>query len=221
MSLGSGEPHGEPASDGGLPLDDHQIAALSRGQRSELARRLLAFDSGPPGTPVVAGSQGRPQRSLFLALVASACVVLMPWIVLLAVTLPKSYVVRRWTAVWTGFDIVLLVTIGACVWAAWRRRQVLIVLAVVGATLLTCDAWFDVMTASSRSDLWISAASALFVELPFAVVLLLVARRLLRLTLERARDLAGATGPVPPLYRIGILGLDPSVGPIGDGSVRR
>jgi len=185
-------------------LSDQEISALGAEERAELVRRLLAHDGGPPGTA------GRRQRSLFLSLVAVACAVLMPWIVLLAVTLPKSYVVHRWTAVWTGFDVALLLTIGASLWAAWRRRQVLIVVAIVGATLLVCDAWFDVMTASTRSDEWISVASALFVELPFAVVLLLVARRLLRLTLQRARALGGVEGPLPPLHKIGILGADPA-----------
>ena len=183
-------------------LSDREISELSTLERAELARRLLASNAAS------SNQSGNRQRSLFLSLVATASLVLIPWIVFLAVTLPKSYVVHRWTAVWTGFDVALLLAIGAAVWAAWRRRQVLIVVSIVSATLLVCDAWFDVMTASTRTDEWISIASGLCVELPFAVVLLLVARRLLRLTLQRTRDQAGMTGPLPPLHKIGILGTD-------------
>ena len=183
-------------------LSDDEISRLSAVQRHELARRLLARD------PHSSASAGRRQRSLFLSLVAVACLVLLPWIVFLALTLPKSYVVQRWTAVWTGFDVALLTTIAACFWAAWRRRQVLIVFALIGATLLTCDAWFDIMTASTSGDLRISLASAFLVELPFAVVLMMVARRLLRLTLHRAHHRAGLVDPSTPFYKIAILGLE-------------
>jgi len=93
-------------------LSDDEISRLSPVQRNELARRFLARD------PHSSASAGRRQRSLFLSLVAVACLVLLPWIVFLAFTLPKSYVVQRWTAVWTGFDVALLTTIAACFWAA-------------------------------------------------------------------------------------------------------
>ena len=46
---------------------------------------------------------------------------------------------------WVGFDLALLVAFAATGWAAWRRRQVLIICLVVLATLLCCDAWFDVV----------------------------------------------------------------------------
>ncbi|HEY5183886.1 MAG TPA: hypothetical protein VIM19_03035 [Actinomycetes bacterium] len=185
-------------------LSDQEIASLTPAERADLVRRLQANDRA-----IGAESAGQRLRTLFLSLVAVACVVLVPWIVLLAVTLPKSYVVHRWTPVWTGFDVALLATLAATAWAAWRRRQLLVVFAVVGATLLACDAWFDVMTASTWSDEWVSVSSALLVELPFAAVLLLVARRLLRLTLQRVHGLSGTVGTLPPLYRIPLLGIDP------------
>jgi len=47
---------------------------------------------------------------------------------------------RRGTAAW------LLLT----AWAAWRRRQIVILAALVTATLLVTDAWFDVLTARTH-----------------------------------------------------------------------
>jgi hypothetical protein len=46
----------------------------------------------------------------------------------------------------------------------------------MAATLLFVDAWFDVLTASSRSELGIAIVEAAVVELPIAVFCLLLAR---------------------------------------------
>lgn len=50
--------------------------------------------------------------------------------------------------------------------------------------LLICDAWFDLMTAGPR-DVWLSVATALLIEVPLAVFMILSAQRLLRLTMMR------------------------------------
>jgi len=182
-------------------LTDQQISEMTVPQRAELARRLISRNIA------VNAAMSRRPRSLFLTVVVSASVTLIPWIVFLAISLPKTYIVKQWTAVWTGFDIALLLTILSCLWAALKRRQVLIIFAIMGATLLICDAWFDIMTASTNSDQWVSIASAAFGEIPFAILLLMVARRLLRLTMQLAREQAGAEGLLPPLYKVGLLGI--------------
>jgi hypothetical protein len=43
-------------------------------------------------------------------------------------------------------------------------------------TLLFVDAWFDVLTASSRSEFVVAIVEAAVVELPIAVICLLLAR---------------------------------------------
>jgi hypothetical protein len=67
----------------------------------------------------------------------------------------------------------LLVGVAA---AAWRRSPWLEGAATAAATLLLVDAWFDVLTASSRSELAIAIVEAAVVELPIAVLCLLLAR---------------------------------------------
>ncbi|GAA3266772.1 hypothetical protein GCM10020218_004120 [Dactylosporangium vinaceum] len=49
----------------------------------------------------------------------------------------------------------------------------------MSGTLLSCDAWFDIMTASGP-DRWISLATAFAVELPLAGWLHFVSYRLVR-----------------------------------------
>jgi hypothetical protein len=81
-------------------------------------------------------------------------------------------------------------------------RQILIMLAVSTATLLLCDAWFDIVLDWGTSDVWGSLASAAFVELPLAVFLLFRARVMARVQLERRWHDLGLPGDPPALYRI-------------------
>jgi hypothetical protein len=183
-------------------LSDDEIAALSPADRADLIRRLSVGERAEPVSP---GS--RPPMA-FLSLLSLAAVVLVGWLVVLGLTLPRTYVVSRWDSVWTGFDLFLLAAIVATAWAAWLRRQLLIAFSIVCATLVVCDAWFDVMTAAPGRDQRLSVASALLVELPFAALLILVARNLLRLTYRRMRDLSGVSGPDQRLYEVPLLGLE-------------
>ena len=104
---------------------------------------------------------------------------------MLAVTLPLRYRAGGWSAAWIGFDAVLFLAFAATAWAAWRRRQVLILCLVVLATLLCCDAWFDTTLDWGTRGFVDSLTLALVVELPLAVLAVIGARRLLQLTFRR------------------------------------
>jgi hypothetical protein len=45
----------------------------------------------------------------------------------------------------------------------------------VSGTLLLCDAWFDILTASGGTDLEVAVLLAVFGELPLAIVCFLLA----------------------------------------------
>ena len=110
--------------------------------------------------------------------------ILAGWIVVLAATLPRHFDAHHWRAVWVNFDVFLLAAFTATAWAIWRERQVLILLLVGIGTMLCCDAWFDVGTSLATSGLWISLLTAVFAELPLALLAFVGARRLLRATVE-------------------------------------
>ena len=120
------------------------------------------------------------RRRGFLTLVTATCVALIPWTAFLAVTLPRHYVARNWRLTWVGFDIALAICLGLCAWRAHRRQTNFATTAVVTATLLAVDAWFDVNTASGRNDRILSFAAALF-ELPLAALLAVASRRARRI----------------------------------------
>ena len=94
-------------------------------------------------------------------------VVLVPWIVYLGFTLPDRQVSHHYGAAWVGFDVFELIALGATGYFALRRSRFLAVSSASAATLLVCDAWFDVLT-SPRSQLLESIALAVVIELPLA-----------------------------------------------------
>ena len=114
----------------------------------------------------------RPPRARFLVILVT-CVgaaLLVPWIAFLSVSLPQSHSVRAWNVAWVGFDIALAVSLGFTGWWVVQRRQLAIVGLVVAATLLVCDAWFDICLSWNTSDqAWAFVGAA--IELPIAALM--------------------------------------------------
>ncbi|MGW0208735.1 hypothetical protein ACWDZ8_24030 [Streptomyces sp. NPDC003233] len=127
---------------------------------------------------------------------------LVPWTVYLAVSLPDRFEAQYWPMVWVGFDVMLLVSLAGAGMAVWLRRQAMVPLSYVAATLLICDAWFDVSLDWGRPDVWWSTASAVLVELPLAVLLIVRARRVLKVSARLAWQRLGLPGEPPPLHRM-------------------
>ena len=109
------------------------------------------------------------------AILAVAAVVLIPWAITLGQMLPSRHVADHWDAAWTGFDIILALALLATAWSFIRRRDLSRGLAAVSGTLLLCDAWFDVLTSSTGTDLEIAILLAVFGEVPLAAVCFLLA----------------------------------------------
>ncbi|HYS32753.1 MAG TPA: hypothetical protein VEM58_10895 [Streptosporangiaceae bacterium] len=182
-------------------LDLEALANLSPAERRKLLRALVALEQDASQAP---GSSWK--WDAVLVFLAGACIVLAAWIGVLAVTLPRFYHTGTWRGAWVGFDVALLAAFAATGWTAWRRRQLLIVCLVVLATLLLCDAWFDVVLDVATSGFLASLLSAVLAEVPLALLATLMARRLLRLTIGQIMRYEGMTGPVPPLRQIPLLG---------------
>ena len=79
-----------------------------------------------------------------------------------------------------GFDLALVVMLGWTAWNAWHRRPMVVLSAVVTATLLVCDAWFDIVLDWGTRHLAVSVTRAGLAELPLAALLLRVAVRGIR-----------------------------------------
>jgi hypothetical protein len=183
-------------------FDEQQLRSMSSQERCELMRTLAAMDPRAT-TPSQAGDR---RRKIVLAVIIVCCLVLAAWIGLLATTLPRYYRTGGWRGAWVGFDIALLAAFAATGWASWKRRQVLIICLIVLATLLCCDAWFDVVLDARTPGFYLSLLSALVIELPLAALAILAARRLLRMTSGVLLRYQGDPGPVPRLRHIRLVG---------------
>jgi hypothetical protein len=120
-------------------------------------------------------------------------VVLLPWATFLIVTLPRNYTANHWRVAWGGFDIGLGVAMVATALAVARRSPFAEVAAAVTGTLLVCDAWFDVVTARTTSELVQAGLEAALVEIPLAILCFWMASNLAR-AVEVARPFLRKAG---------------------------
>jgi hypothetical protein len=95
--------------------------------------------------------------------------VLIPWTVYLGLTLPSRQLSPHYNIAWVGFDILLLVALGATGYFAIRQSRYLAVSSAAAAVLLVVDAWFDIMT-SPRRQIPQAIVLAVLIELPLAAV---------------------------------------------------
>jgi hypothetical protein len=154
---------------------------LSRHDQAAVLRRV---HQDSVGTAQSDRNVMRPARHWIAGFLALCCAVLVPWTIGLAVTLPRQYLVANWPLAWAGFDVVLLGFLLTTAWALWKQRQLAIPAAMVTSALLLCDAWFDILTAHPGRCLILSLATAMFAELPIAVLLGLTSVELLRRNMD-------------------------------------
>jgi hypothetical protein len=192
-------------------INEADLREMSPNERRKLAHALAVIDYPHPLLGVYL-SRGRRLGALVSII---ACTVLIGWIIVLVLTLHRSFHAEHWKGAWVGFDLILLAAFAATGWAFWRGRQIVIACLIVTATLLFCDAWFDVVLDAGTSYVWFSVASALVVELPLAFLMFNGARRLIRLSavvaVSGARDSSDCdTLPedaLPPLWKIPLFGV--------------
>lgn len=107
----------------------------------------------------------------WVAPVFAVCsIALVPWVVVLAVTLPHRAVSHHYALAWAGYDVGLAAALAATAVTAVRRSRLLPVAASAAGALLLADAWFDVVTSAPGRAVLESLAMAVLVELPLAAL---------------------------------------------------
>ncbi len=178
----------------GVVISEGDLRQLSADERAQLLR-LLARQWAAPQLP----ERVKRIRTAIVAILFAAVILLIGWIVVLGFTLPDSSTTHAWNVAWIGLDVAEVVTLAITAWAAWRVRYILLPAALIGGTLLVCDAWFDVVL-SWGGDGWVlSVLSAVLLELPLAGLLWWVSYRLIQRGIWLARLRAGLDGPIPKL----------------------
>lgn len=193
-------------------INEADLRDMSPRERRRLAHVLARIDYPQPLLGVYL-ARGRRLGALVSVI---ACIALVAWIIVLVLTLNHSFHAQHWRGAWVGFDLLLLLSFAATGWAFWRGRQIVIACLIVTATLLCCDAWFDVVLDAGTSQVWLSIASAVIVELPLAFLMFNAARRLIRLSAVVAISRVGPSSDcadlpqdaLPPLWKIPLFGGD-------------
>ena len=163
-----------------------------------------APDATTVSGPAVTSAESRRRAKRMAWLYTAAAVILLPWIVYLAATLPRRQFDRHYRAAWVGFDVILVYAIARTAYMAFRVDPRVQFPATATAVLLFVDAWFDITTSANRSQFFEALALALLVEIPAAIFSLYLARSVHR----RVLDLAHVGIPPPshfwwrlPLHR--------------------
>lgn len=163
-------------------------------------------EDGSQMTKEHAGRRGLPpdrRRKRIAELLAACAACLIPWTVMLGLTLPSSHHVHEWRLAWVGFDVLLIIALASTAWLAWRRSRAVILYAHATAVLLICDTWFDISLDAGTQDVWMAGGLALATELPLAAFLIHRAHSLIALlpwppAYTAAGDTAGSRAePVP------------------------
>jgi hypothetical protein len=138
-----------------------------------------------------------PRRRPLLILLGVCAAALLPWIAYLLVELPDEHASRQWRTTWVGFDLALVVAFATAAWLGWRRRRAVGAVLIMTATLLVCDAWFDVTLSWGYADWWHSVLMAGCVEVPLAALLVHRGWRIATRMPPRAAQAAEVSSPAP------------------------
>ncbi|MFG3285229.1 hypothetical protein [Streptomyces sp. NPDC048111] len=124
-----------------------------------------------------AGASGLLRRPRLATVLTGAGVALVPWMVVLARTLPQTTQVSNWSTAWVGLDALLAVGLTGTGVLLGRGDPRAAQLAAATGALLVVDAWFDVMTASPGPERATALALAALAELPLAATCAAIATR--------------------------------------------
>ncbi|MFJ8164323.1 hypothetical protein ACIRBY_25835 [Streptomyces sp. NPDC096136] len=139
------------------------------------ARRDTAAVRTAAGRP---GSLGAGPRLPRLATVLTGCgMALLPWMAVLARTMPRTAEVSNWSAAWIGLDAALAAGLAGTGLLLRKGDPRVAPVAAATAALLAMDAWFDVTTSMGTGGQGLALLLAAGAELPLAVACAVVAAR--------------------------------------------
>lgn len=168
----SGRPDAQARGGAGRPGDAEPSAG---------AEIIELFGPGAAGPERAAGGGRGPRRLRRTGLLLVGCgLALLPWLAMLAATLPASATAAHWALAWVGLDTAEAVGLIGTGLLAARGDTRYALTAAATAALLAVDAWFDTVTAAGSADLHAALAMAAFAELPLAALCTALAVRALR-----------------------------------------
>jgi hypothetical protein len=127
---------------------------------------MTVIEAARPVTPQLSRLPAMLRHGQLVALAVGTF--LLPWCVLLGLTLPATAKAQHWSLAWAGLDCAEAVAALATAVLLRRADPRAGLAAVAGGTLLLVDAWFDVCTSAPGLDHALAVAEACCLELPLA-----------------------------------------------------
>jgi hypothetical protein len=116
-------------------------------------------------------AERRPALPLWVPwLLGAVAAGLVPWTLWLTFSLPSRHTTEHYDLAWVGFDVALAAAFAVTAAAAIRGAGWLEASAAITGTLLLCDAWFDVVTATGSTEQLEAVLEACLAELPLAAI---------------------------------------------------
>jgi DNA-binding PadR family transcriptional regulator len=144
-------------------------AAVSPADRMHTPAIMPAGHRQPPRRPVTARkTTPRPAKSWLGRGVLIAGLAMIPWVLILACSLPPTTRAAHWSTAWAGLDALDTAGLTATGAALISRCSWLCLPAAITSTLLVADAWFDITTSAPGHAATVAIAMAVFPELPIA-----------------------------------------------------
>jgi|GEM_PF-2390026 len=110
-------------------------------------------------------------------LIGAAALALVPWMAWLAHLLPTEHFDSHFVWMWEILDVGEFVTLALTTYYGIKRSGWVVVTAAIAGSLLLADAWFDVFTSSAGIDSEMAIGSAVFIEIPLALLAFWIAFR--------------------------------------------
>jgi hypothetical protein len=126
------------------------------------------------------GGRQRTARARLGLAFAAAGLVMVPWAVYLARSVPASAIDPHWALAWVGLDSCEAVAVVATGLLLQRADNRCALTATATAALLLIDAWFDITSATPGTELAAAIAMAVCAEIPIALACTALALRLIR-----------------------------------------
>jgi hypothetical protein len=117
------------------------------------------------------------KRTAFMYIVFA--LVLLPWTLYLAQSLPTQHLTIHWDISWIGLDIALLFALVATGVLSYFQSRWIVITATMLGSLLLLDAWFDILGQKGGDDLRQSVMLAILIEIPIAIASFVLAGRAL------------------------------------------
>lgn len=139
-------------------------------QRPELAGEPARTPDRTPDRGADHGADhGSGRQWLGRGLIAAG-IGMIPWLVVLAISLPASAHAEHWSMAWVGLDGAEGLALLATGLLLIRRDDRCSLTAAVAATLVLIDAWFDVTTATPGVAEITALAMAACIEVPVSLL---------------------------------------------------